>query len=72
MAANSIASFRSAAVLHPETVFAALLCGVALTTLLLSVILADARSPWQSTRPGHVVDERRHRRSSPGTQPPGK
>lgn len=70
MAAIFIASFTSAAVLHRDTVLAVLLCGVAMTTLLLSVILANVRSPRQSARPGHLIDERRQLRSSPGKRPP--
>jgi hypothetical protein len=63
MAAIFIASFTSAALLHSDTVLALLLCGVAMTTLVLSVIGANVRSPRRRrVGPGHVVNEHRQLR----------
>lgn len=45
MAAIFIASFSSAALLHHDTPLALLLCGVAITMLVLAVIGANVRSP---------------------------
>jgi hypothetical protein len=45
MAAIFIASFTSAALLHRDTAVALVLCGVAMTTLVLAVIGANVRSP---------------------------
>jgi hypothetical protein len=71
MAAIFIASFTSAALLHRETGLALLLCGVAMTTLVLSVIGANVRSPRRRRGPGHVVNEHRQLRSAPAKRPPG-
>jgi hypothetical protein len=73
MAVIFIASFTSAALLHRETAVALLLCGVAMTTLVLSVIGANVRSPRRRRAgPGHVVNEHRHLRSAPAKRPPEK
>jgi hypothetical protein len=73
MAAIFIASFTSAALLHRDTALALVLCGVAMTTLVLSVIGANVRSPQR--RPagaGHVVNQHSQLRSAPATRPPEK
>jgi hypothetical protein len=73
MAAIFIASFTSAALLHRDTVLALLLCGVAMTTLVLSVIGANVRSPRRRpARPGHVVNEQRQLPSATAKRPPGR
>jgi hypothetical protein len=70
MAAIFIASFTSAGLLHRFTAVAVLLCGVAMTTLVLAVIGANMRSPRR--RPGHVISEHRQLGSAPAKRPPGK
>src|SRR4051794_24838214 len=71
MAAIFIASFTSAALLHRHTVLALLLCGVAMTPLVLSVIGANVRAPRRRPAdPGHVVNEHRQLRSTPAARPP--
>jgi hypothetical protein len=73
MAAIFIASFTSAALLHRDTALALLLCGVAMTTLVLSVIGANVRSPRRRPAgPGQVANDHRELRSAPTRRPPGK
>jgi hypothetical protein len=72
MAAIFIASFTSAALLHRFTAVALLLCVVAMTTLVLSVIVANMRSPRRRPGPGHVIGEDRKLGSAPAKRPPGK
>jgi hypothetical protein len=50
MAAIFIASFTAAALLHGDTAVALALCGIAMATLVVSVIGANVRSP----RRGHA------------------
>jgi hypothetical protein len=72
MAAIFIASFTSAALLHRDTAVALLLCGVAIATLVLSVISANVRSPRRRPAgPGHIVNEHGQLRSVPAKHPPG-
>jgi hypothetical protein len=59
MAAIFIASFASAGLLHRFTAVALLLCAVAMTTLVLSVIGANVRSPRRRPGPDHVISEHR-------------
>ena len=59
MAAIFIASFTSAGLLHRFTAVALLLCAVAMTTLVLSVIGGNMRSPRRRPGPGHVISEHR-------------
>jgi uncharacterized protein (DUF2062 family) len=71
MAGVFIASFSSAALLHSETAVALVLCGVAMTTLVLAVIGANVRSPRR--RPAsavHGVNQRGRLRSDPARRPP--
>ena len=72
MAAIFIASFTSAGLLHRFTAVALLLCAVAMTTLVLSVIGANLRSPRRRPGPGHVISEDRQLGSAPAKRPPGK
>jgi hypothetical protein len=74
MAAIFIATFTSAALLHSDTVLALLLCGVAMTTLVLSVIGANVRSPRRRrlAAPGHVVNVQRQLPSAPAKRPPAE
>lgn len=70
MAVIFIATFTSAALLHRDTALALLLCGVAMTTLVLSVIGANVRSPRR--RPvcrGHIVNETQATALGPGQAP---
>jgi hypothetical protein len=71
MAAVFIASFAAAALLHRFTVVALLLCGVAMTTLVLSVISANVRSPRRRAGPVRVHNEHRQLSSAPTERPPG-
>jgi hypothetical protein len=70
MAAIFIATFTSAALLHRDTALALLLCGVAMTTLVLAVIGANVRSPRRPAGSGHVVNEQRRLRSARVKRPP--
>lgn len=72
MAAIFIASFTSAALLYRDTAVALLLCGVAMTTLVLAVIGANVRAPRRPAGPAHVVNDHRQLRSAPTERPPGK
>jgi hypothetical protein len=72
MAAIFIASFTSAALLHRHTGVALLLCGVAMTTLVLSVIGANVRSPRRAAGSGHVVNEHWQLPSAQAKRRPGK
>lgn len=70
MAVIFIGSFTSAALLHRYTAVALLLCGVAIATLVVSVIGANVRSPrrWRGGV-SHIADEPRPR-SVPAKRPP--
>ncbi len=73
MAVIFIASFTAAALLHRDTALALLLCGVAMTTLVWSVIGANVRSPRRRPAgPGRIVTEHRKLPSDPAKRPPGK
>jgi hypothetical protein len=73
MAVIFIVSFTSAALLYRDTALALLLCGVAMTTLVLSVIGANVRSPRRRPAgPSHVVNEQRQLHSAQAKRPPGK
>ena len=59
MAVVFTGTFTLAALLHRDTVVALLLCGVAMTTLVLSVIGANVRSPLRRRgASGHGGDQR--------------
>ena len=73
MAAIFIASFSTAALLHRDTAAALLLCGVAMTTLVLAVIGANVRSPRRRTAsPVHVIDNHNQLLSAPVRRTPGQ
>jgi hypothetical protein len=73
MAAVFIASFTLAALLHRDTAVALLLCGVAMVTLVVSVIGANVRTPRRRrVGRGNVGSEDRQLRSGRGTREPGK
>ena len=73
MAVIFIASFAAAALLHRFTALALVLSGVAMTTLVLSVIAANMRSPRRRhAGPGQIVNEHRQLRSAVTKRPPGK
>ena len=72
MAAIFITSFTAAALLYRHTALALLLCGVAMTTLVLAVIGANVRSPRRGhAGPGRIVDEHRELRAPTPKRPPG-
>lgn len=72
MAAIFIASFTSAALLHRYTTVALLLCGVAITTLVLSVISANVRSPRRRAGRSHIISEHQELRSAPAERLPAE
>ena len=73
MAVIFIASFAAAALLHRFTALALVLSGVAMTTLVLSVIGANMRSPRRHhAGPGQAVNGPRQLRSGVTKRPPRK
>jgi hypothetical protein len=72
MAGIFIASFTAAALLHRDTALALVLCGVAMTTLVLSVIGANVRSPRRHAAPGLVVNDHSQLHSAPAKRSPRK
>jgi len=73
MAAVFIASFTLAALLHRYTTVALVLCGVAMTTLVLAVIGANVRSPRRPrASTGHVASQRGQLSSGPAKRPRGE
>jgi hypothetical protein len=68
MAAIFVATFTAAALLHRDTALALLLCGVAMATLVLSVIGANGRSPRRAATLGRVVDRRGQLPSTPANR----
>ena len=70
MAVIFVASFTAAALLYRDTALALLLCGVAMTTLVLAVIGANVRSPRRRAGPGRVVNDHRQLRPAPPKRPP--
>jgi len=73
MAAIFIATFTAGALLHRDTAVALVLCGVAMMTLLLSVIGANVRSPRRRrAAPGQIVNEHKQLGSVPAEHRPGK
>jgi hypothetical protein len=72
MAVIFTGTFTLAALLHRDTAVALLLCGVAMTTLVLAVIGANVRSPRRRRAgPGHIVDGHRQLGSAPAKRQPG-
>lgn len=66
-------SFAASALLHDHTALALLLCGVAITTLVAAVLLANLRSPRRpGAGPRHMVDDRGHQRSVGAEEPPSQ